>query len=424
MAPRGAVLQSATGRPCVTRPMLQPIEPMRERRNFVRLLGGGLAVAAGATALATWWLHADVPAAAFEIWNGPGDEPDVRKRAVAYAVTAPTAYNGQPWRVDLREPDAIVLHADRARVQPATDPFGRQLMIGHGAFIELLVMALAQQGVQARVQLWPQGELVGDAPQQWPDLPVARLTLSRGGTPDPLFAQVLRRRTPKQRFDTGRRVSADMLQGLTAAVASASSGGVQSAGTVDMARVLPLRRLCAAAARVELVTPHTARENLRLLRIGPQEILAHRDGFSLNDPALRMAVALGRFDREVPAAEDSLSFRQTLRMFEDQAHTAMGFVWISTGGNSRSEQIAAGRAYVRQQLRATDLGLGMQPMSQPLEEFPEMAPHYAAAHDMLIGAAPSRHARSPTVQMMCRLGFPTAPVPPAPRRPVGDFMQA
>ncbi|WP_165909628.1 Acg family FMN-binding oxidoreductase [Variovorax guangxiensis] len=394
---------------------------MDERRNFVRLLGGGVVVAAGAAALATWWLNSEVPAAALEIWNGPGDEPDLRKRAVAYAVTAPTAYNRQPWLVDLREPDAIVVYCDRERVQPETDPFGRQVLIGHGAFIELLVMALAQHGLQASVQLWPQGELSGE-PLRWPHIPVARLRLAGGGVPDPLFAQVLRRRTPKQRFDLTRPVSADILQGLASMVPT--GGMVSSAGTVDMARVLPLRKLCAEAARVELTTPGTAMENLRLLRVGPQEILAHRDGFSLNDPALRIAVALGQFDRRTPASEQSLSFRQTLQLFEDQANTAMGFIWLSTRGNSRTEQIAAGRAYVRQQLRATDLGLGMHPMSQPLEEFAEMAPHHAAVHDMLLGTALPRDRRSPTVQMMCRLGYPMAPVPPAPRRPLADFMTA
>ncbi len=106
---------------------------MDERRNFVRLLGGGVVVAAGAAALAAWWLNSDMPAAALEVWNGPGNEPDVRKRAVAYAVTAPTAYNCQPWLVDLREPDAIVVYCDRERVQPESDPFGRQVVIGHGA---------------------------------------------------------------------------------------------------------------------------------------------------------------------------------------------------------------------------------------------------------------------------------------------------
>jgi hypothetical protein len=394
---------------------------MDERRNFVRLLGGGVVVAAGAAALATWWLHADIPAAALEIWNGPGNEPDVRKRAVAYAVTAPTAYNCQPWLVDLHEPDTIVLYCDRERLQTESDPYGRQVVIGHGAFIELLVMALAQQGVLASVQLWPEGELASE-PRHWQHVPVARLRLSGGGAPDPLFAQVLRRRTPKQRFDIGRPVSADMLQGLTAV--APMGGSVQSGGTVDMARVRVLRTLCAAAARVEMATPGTALENLRLLRVGPQEILEHRDGFSINDPALRIAIALGQFDRSVPAAEDSPPFRQACQMFEDQAGTAMGFVWLSTRGNSRTDQIAAGRAFVRQQLRATDLGVGMHPMSQPLEEFAEMAPHHAAAHDLLLGTAPPRDARSPTVQMMCRIGYPMAPVPAAPRRALGDFVMA
>ncbi|WP_241027142.1 twin-arginine translocation pathway signal protein [Variovorax sp. RKNM96] len=394
---------------------------MDERRNFVRLLGGGVVVAAGAVALATWWLHSDIPAAALEIWNGPGNEPDARKRAVAYAVTAPTAYNCQPWLVDLREPEAIVLYCDRERLLPETDPYGRQALIGHGAFIELLVMALAQQGILASVQLWPQGELPSE-PRHWPHIPVARLRLSSGGAPDPLFAQVLRRRTPKQRFDTGRPVSSDMLQGLTAI--APAGGTVQADGTVDMARVRVLRKLCAAAARVEIATPGTALENLRMLRVGPQEILEHRDGFSRNDPALRLAIALGQFDRNVPAAEDSESFKETLQVFEDQANTAMGFVWLSTRGNSRTDQIAAGRAYVRQQLRATDLGVGLHPMSQPLEEFAEMAPHHAAAHDLLLGTEPPRNARSPTLQMMCRLGYPMAPVPAAPRRAIGDFMMA
>ncbi|WP_253278104.1 Acg family FMN-binding oxidoreductase [Variovorax paradoxus] len=394
---------------------------MDERRNFVRLLGGGVVVAAGVMALATWWLHSDIPAAALEIWNGPGNEADPRRRAVAYAVTAPTAYNCQPWLVDLREPDAVVLYCDRERLLPETDPYGRQALIGHGAFIELLVMALAQQGILANVQLWPQGELPSE-PRHWPHIPVARLQLSGGAAPDPLFAQVLRRRTPKQRFDTGRPVSADMLQGLTAV--APAGGPVQSDGTVDMPRVRVLRKLCAEAARVEIVTPGTALENLRMLRVGPQEILAHRDGFSRNDPALRLAIALGQFDRNVPAPEDSGSFKETFQVFEDQAHTAMGFVWLSTRGNSRTDQVAAGRAYVRQQLRATELGVGLHPMSQPLEEFAEMAPHHAAAHDLLLGAGPPRHPRSPTLQMMCRLGYPMAPVPAAPRRAVGDFMLA
>src|SRR5687768_12339080 len=117
------------------------------RRHFIRLAGGGIVVAAAATGAAAYALRNDYPAEAIEAWKGPGAESDARKRALAYAITAPNPHNLQPWLADLREPDTITVYTDRGRVLPETDPFGRQILIGHGAFIELLVMALAEQGL-------------------------------------------------------------------------------------------------------------------------------------------------------------------------------------------------------------------------------------------------------------------------------------
>ena len=130
------------------------------RRNFIRLAGGGTIAAATAGSLAACGaLGSHYPAEAVEAWQGPVGETDPRRRAVAYAITAPNPHNLQPWLVDLREQGFITLRTDRERVLPHTDPLGRQILIGHGAFLELLVMALAQQGVASQVLLWPQGEL-------------------------------------------------------------------------------------------------------------------------------------------------------------------------------------------------------------------------------------------------------------------------
>jgi hypothetical protein len=49
-------------------------------------------------------------------------------------------------------------------------------------------------------------------------------------------------------------------------------------------------------------------------------------------------------------------------------------------------------------LATAGLGLAMQPVSQALQEYPEMAAHYTRAHEML--AAPGE-----TVQMLGRLGY-------------------
>ena len=86
-------------------------------------------------------------------------------------------------------------------------------------------------------------------------------------------------------------------------------------------------------------------------------------------------------------------------------------IWIVTPGNSRTEQLEAGRLYARANLGATSLGLAMHPMSQALQEYSEMAPLFAGMRQTLgvrDGAC---------LQMLARLGH--APdVDPAPRWPV------
>jgi nitroreductase len=388
------------------------------RRNFIRLAGGGVVIAAAAGGAGAYALRSDYPAEAVQAWQGPGEEPDPRKRALAYAITAPNSHNLQPWLVDLRQEGQVTVFMDPQRVLPETDPFGRQILVSHGAFLELLVIALAEQGLRSEVTLWPQGEL-GPQPKGWDRRPVAQLRLSPGAQREPLFAQILNRHTPKVNFDTARPVSAQTLASLLAAVPGA---GFQAGGTVEAARLPALRTLCWESAKVELLTPATVMESVRLTRVGPAEILRHRDGISINGAMPRIASALGMFDRSNPPAEGSPAYQQMMGRFRGHSDTAMGFVWLATPGNSRSQQVEAGRAYVRLQLKATELGVGVHPMSQALQEFKEMAPFYEQAHQLLISKPAPKTAADATVQMFCRIGYTPAPVPATPRRNLSQFV--
>ena len=375
-----------------------------DRRAFIRLVGGGAAVAAAG---ALGGCSSAFPLEAVAAWQGPGAEPDLRRWALGYAILAPNSHNRQPWIADLREPQAITLFVDRERMLPMTDPWFRQIVVSQGTFIESLVIALKERGVDPQVQLFPQGEF---APRSVDDRPVARIGWTTRAAPakDPLFAQLLRRHTAKVDYDTTRTVAPQTLAALHSALAEASDPGVAFGGTVDAARREPLRALCRDSARAELLTPRTVMESVKLTRVGPGEIAQHRDGISINSPFVRMIDMVGAFDRSNPPTEGSAAYQQMMSRFDGHSATAMGFVWLSTAtaqhaaaGTTRSAEVRAGRAYLRLQLKATELGLQVHPMSQAPQEFAEMKPHYDRLHQLLLG----RPATEETVQMFCRVGY-------------------
>jgi hypothetical protein len=395
-----------------------------QRRNFIRLVGGRTITAAtlATTASLTGCASGAFPDAAVEAWQGPGTETDPRRRALAYAITAPNPHNLQPWLVDLRQPSTIVVRTDPQRVLPETDPYGRQILIGHGAFVELLVMALAKEGLESKVTLWPQSELPTGL-TAWDARPVAQIAISKPSAavaPDALFDLILKRRTPKTDYDTARPVSPTTLKALTDSHRATS---VAVGGTVDAAQLTAMRDLCWQSAQVELLTPRTYLESAKLLRIGPNEILKHRDGISINSAFLRFADAVGMVDRAAPLTDGSAAYKTAMGRFEGHSRSAMGFVWITSAGNTRSQQIEVGRAYIRLQLKATELGLGVHPMSQALQEFAEMKPHYEKVHQLILGKGAPRSDGDATVQMFCRLGYTASPPPATPRRALERFVQ-
>ena len=93
------------------------------------------------------------------------------------------------------------------------------------------------------------------------------------------------------------------------------------------------------------------------------------------------------------------------------------FVWLTTAGNTRRTQLAAGAGWVRLNLATTAAGLALHPVSQSLQEYPEMAPLLHEVHDLL-DAGPGER-----VQMLGRLGYgPTTP--PSPRWPLESRIDA
>lgn len=382
-----------------------------ERRGFIRILGGGVVLAAAPALVAC---SSALPPEAVAAWQAPAPPApgsDVRRWILAHAILAPHSHNLQSWLVDLRQPGEIALYCDRTRLLPETDPFSRQIMMSQGTFLELLDLAARQLGHRADIQLFPQGEFDPNVAPANGLTALIRLVPDAALQPDPLFAQVFRRHTNRSAYEM-KAPDATATQAIAAAAMAPRPGlrlRVGFAGPQD-ARIGEHRTIARDAWRIELVTPRTVMESMKVLRVGPEEIARHRDGISINEPMARALAAVGLFDRsKAPGPDDSATTGQ-VKDFNAKIEATPAFFWMVTDGNDRRSQVHAGRAYVRAQLAATAQGLSMQPLQQALQEYPEQASPYAAIHRLVGAQTPGQ-----TVQMWARLGYAPA-VGPAPRR--------
>ena len=100
---------------------------MTTRRKFLKILGGGtILAAAGATTFAM----TRTPTKALAPWQAATNYTEPRRRALAHALLAPNPHNRQPWLIELKGEDTVILHRDETRELPMTDPFNRQIFIG------------------------------------------------------------------------------------------------------------------------------------------------------------------------------------------------------------------------------------------------------------------------------------------------------
>jgi hypothetical protein len=369
------------------------------RRRTLALIGGGVILAATGSlgAIAT-----RQPRTAMLPWGQAGQGEDARHRALSWALLAPNPHNRQPWLVELRTAGEVTLYVDTAKLLPATDPFNRQITIGLGCFLELMRMAASHDGQRVDITPFPDGydDRALDA------RPVARavFTADAGVTPDPLFAHALARRSTKEPYDTARPLPENMLEKL--AVATTARFG----GTLDPKEVADWRAFTREALRIEIETPHTYKESVDLFRIGRAEVDANPDGIDFTGPVFEVLGATGMMTRESVLDTSSQAYKAGLDAVYANTDTAMGHVWLVTEGNSRPDQIATGADWLRVNLAATAAGVAFQPLSQALQEYPEMAALYRDVHARL-------GPQGGTVQMLARIGHGPE-VAPSPRWPL------
>ncbi|NNU15275.1 twin-arginine translocation pathway signal protein [Parvularcula sp. ZS-1/3] len=339
-------------------------------------------------------------------WQRAGSSfGDPRLDALAFGILAPNPHNKQPWLVELSGESDILVRCQLDRRLPMTDPPDRQITIGLGAFVELTKMAANAQGYSAEVTPFPQGTPT----DRLDDRPVARIRLSSGpAEADPLFAQVLERRTNRETYEERMldpsAVEAIVAAGRTEGPHASDPGSVLQADDIEA-----IRQIATEAWAIEHGTDRTWKESVDVTRVGKREVAQNPDGIAVEGFPMGLLRAIGIMSEENLMKEGSMARRSSLDFYQKSIDTARGFLTLTAAENTREGQLTTGAQWLRMQMKATELGVAFHPLSQALQEFKEMEGPYRAIHEKL----------RPTgvVHMLARIGYADRPGP-SPRWPL------
>ena len=344
---------------------------MFTRRSI--LMTGGAAALIGGAVTSVGIAHGPGLGEARAPWTQAGESfGDPRIDALAYAILAPNPHNRQPWQFDLVAEDRIDVYVDLERRLPHTDPFDRQITIGFGCMLELLRIAAAERGYEVTLTPFPDG----DAYPRLNGNRIAQVTFAKRADlkKDPLFANILARRSTKEPYDKNRPVAPATLD----AVIADGQGALSIGGTLDAAQRDRIIDLAWRGFNIEMETDITRRESVDLMRIGNRAIVENPDGIDMGGIPMGLFKMAGIVSHKGLDTPGSTAYNEGLKMYDPIIHSAQGFVWIKADTNTRLTQLQAGRAWVRMNLSAQKAGLCMHPLSQVLQEFPEMAEPYEA----------------------------------------------
>lgn len=343
---------------------------------------------------------------------------DPRIRLAAHGLLAANGHNMQPWkiRLDKNNPMVFYLYADSERTTNEVDPPARQMMITQGTFLEYVKIAGDELGYQAALELFPEGTYNEQTlSNSMKTKPVAKITLTKTKPqPDPLYDFLFLPDTNRAAYLPTRLTTAEIKQ----LQAINTDPGLSMEIFQDQKNRDKLSGYAMQSATIEAGVSRVMKETEVIFRANEYQKNKYRYGFSVEGQGtagimrhlMQGLVTLFPSLNQGKAASDMF-----IKSTRTSVNNTPAYALIITKDNSRSNQVKSGMLYSRLILTAQRLGFAMQPLSQALEEYPEMKEPYSGIHR---DYAPD----GGTIQMFVRLGKPTQEVPPSMRRDVMDLI--
>jgi len=368
------------------------------RRHFVGLAGGALAVTAGAAYLLSDRqniVRSDVPPAEAT----PTLQPD-EAQILWLASLAPSGHNTQPWLVRRLEPYHWIVGNDRRKWLPAVDPQQRETLLSLGAFLQNLESAALSLGYAC------QWTLLAETNQ---DERVMEVRMSKAGASDATnVASIKSRRTVRSGFRRDELSQRDVEHLV--------------GHEPQFIHYLPANGPAAAfvntqtneANRLQAARDPAQEELADWIRFSSVDARQYRDGLTTGGMEIDGVagwVVRNFYDKASVLKED---FRKRgLAQVREQVSASAGWILITSADGSVASLLETGRRMQRLFLKVRERGIGLHPMTQILEE------------PSTRQALPSAVGLGENIQFILRVGYvATYPPPVSLRRPVAWFLRA
>lgn len=382
-------------------------------------------IAGGAGALAlfglgsrAWYrgVFARATGPAYAPWDEwRGSEHDGNRRPLRSAILAASPHDTQPWLFAVSGASLTVL-ADRARHLGTFDPFRREMHLGLGCAIENLVRAAEAFGLMTNVQV-ANGRLAPSPGEQ--PVVAARMALGAGrSSHGPLFDAIPKRRTNRGPY-RDKPIAADHLREL---VGLTSGPEVRVVFVTDAAARRELGAIVVAATDRIVADPEMSTDSFRWMRTGRREIVAHRDGVTIDaSGASQLITIVGKMLPDLPAATTDRFWLDATRDVHVATAPVFGMLLVRDRLDM-AQAIAAGRVWQRLHLALTAQGLAAQPLNQPIEMIDRnqmlgRSDEFSPA----LGAFARAGGWEPT--FVFRLGYASHAAVRSPRRPLEDVVR-
>ncbi len=357
-----------------------------------------------------------LPKRYYEAWN-PGyfeQFNDARLQVIAHGLLSANSHNMQAWKVILDEADknTFWLYVNTDRLTPQVDPYSRQITISQGTFLEYVIVASEKLGYAADIALFPQGEYDDNGSvDSIKSKPVAKVTLKPAmPAVNSLYGMMFLPDTVRVAYQPDKLPS-DLVNNV-------SPISMRVIVFQDENDLQKLKKIAWEAANIEAGVERIGRETQDLFRPNEYEKNKHRYGFSLEGQGFTGAnvaiveALLTLFPSMNNQKSSNDSFISGTRTALDNTPA---FIMIMSADNSRTIQVRTGMLYSNIQLACQSQGFYLQPMSQALEEYPEMKTVYDNIYAEY--ALPGE-----TIQMLVRVGKPVQEVERSMRMSVSDLI--